>query len=358
MKLVFIGKLWGKGGAEKSLINVANSMNSLFGYDVVLVGMQNAILAFPKNPKIRLIKVCDCKSRIKLLIRLNRCIKLIKILKQEKPNIIITFGMVSPLYVGKLLKIKTIFSERGDPANSTNKGIVGFARRVIFPFVDGFVFQLESVKQYFNRKIQNKSIVIPNPVYIKYNDFPILKVRRNRIVNVGRLHKQKNQLLLLKAFKEISNEFPDLSLDIYGEDAGEEQNLKDYTNENGLSVRVNFKGVVDDIYNEIIDAKVFVLSSDYEGMPNALMEAMALGIPCVSTDCNPGGAKALIQSGFNGIIVKKNNVSELVHALQMLLTDSALAESIGKNAKKICYTNDLKTIMEKWNLFFEKVNCK
>src|SRR5699024_245151 len=219
---------------------------------------------------------------------------------------------------------------------------------IFFRFIDGFVFQTEGAKSYFSKTIQNKGIVINNPVFIKYNDFNLPDKRRKVIVNVGRLHTQKNQTLLINAFKNISNYFPEYKLEIYGE-GPLEYKLENQIKALDLTDKVTLKGTTNDLFAEIVDASLFVLSSDYEGMPNALMEAMALGLPCISTNCRPGGASELINDGKNGKITPIGSTEHLSHAMIDVLKHPLDAEKMGKKAKEICNTHSKENTFVFWD---------
>ena len=172
-------------------------------------------------------------------------------------------------------------------------------------------------------------------------------VERKEIVTVGRLEPQKNQKLLINAFSELAKKFPDYTLVIYGEGSLRKK-LEKYIESKGLKDRVFLPGAKNNIQEYIKDASLFVLSSDYEGIPNALIEAMAIGLPCVSTDCSPGGARELITNGENGVIVECRNSNELATAMARLLTDRESAKRMGTNAKKIYTRVDKNLVCNRW----------
>ena len=141
---------------------------------------------------------------------------------------------------------------------------------------------------------------------------------------------------------------------IYGE--GEKRNtLTTVVEELGIKNRVEMPGYTTDISERIKDASLFVLPSDFEGMPNALMEAMALGIPCVSTDCDGRGAAYLIKNEINGLLVPKGNVEALAIAMNRMLSDRVFAEDCGKQAHKICERLSPEIIYNQWEKFIAEV---
>jgi glycosyltransferase involved in cell wall biosynthesis len=316
--------------------------------------MENGQLAYPIHEAVD-IKYIPDRSPVALIRRLIRIKNITVLLKQIKPDIVICFGMLVGVIAPKLLGIKTIYSERGDPGSKTNEGLVGIIRSITFPWLDGFVFQVKGAKMYFSQNIQKKSVVIPNPVYMKYDDYTIPNKREKIIVNVGRLHHQKNQRLLISAFNEIAEEFPDYNLHIYGQDGGLESELKEYVHWLQLDKRICFMGTTSNLWDEILNASLFVLSSDYEGMPNALMEAMALGIPCVSTDCPPGGPAALIKHNENGLLCPINDVKSLMNCMRLMLKDRERAEKMALLAKEICYTHTVEKVMNQWRNYINQV---
>ena len=141
---------------------------------------------------------------------------------------------------------------------------------------------------------------------------------------------------------------------IYGE--GEQRSeLEKLAESLGISGHVLLPGNVQDIADKLEKSTMFVLSSDFEGMPNALIEAMALGLPCVSTDCPCGGPKYLIEQGKNGILVPVGDVDALSHAIRGLLSDPEKREQIGKNASTVCERLAPEKIYGQWEEFTEEI---
>ena len=159
--------------------------------------------------------------------------------------------------------------------------------------------------------------------------------------------------MLIEAFAQLSGEFGDYSLTIWGE-GPERANLEELIKELNMQDRIFLPGASDNVLEEIYDEGIFVLSSDFEGMPNALMEAMALGLPCISTDCPCGGPKDLIKNGENGILVPVGNVNHLATAMKELISDNKKAREMEKKAIEIRQYYDTNTTCSTWIAFFEK----
>ena len=216
--------------------------------------------------------------------------------------------------------------------------------------MNGLVFQSEGARDFFPEVVKHKSIVIHNSVNVPQDKYPIPAIRERRIINVGRLHPQKNQKLLINAFSKIAKSFPDYTLEIYG-DGELHDELQGRINLCGLVDRVILHPSRKDIWDCIYKASLFVLTSDYEGMPNALMEAMALGLPCISTDCRPGGARTLIEDGKNGFVVPLRQTDNLAQAMTLCLSNPELSEKLAVNARKLSETHSEKVLFDKWERF-------
>lgn len=326
------------------------------GHKVTIVSIRENNVVYETDKRINHRHIPDVE-RSKLLVKLNRFWKLRKCLKEIKPDIVISFWLQPAIFAAILSKpnnFKTIFSERGDPGDKEYNGALGAIRTVAFRFMDGFVFQTHGAKQYFTDSIQAKAVVISNPVYISRVDYPTPPRRRKSIVSVGRLHPQKNQRLLINAFSKIGSLFPEFILEIYG--TGNLKNdLLHQIEELSLKDRIFLKGTTKDLFNEIADASLFVLSSDYEGLPNALLEAMALGLPSISTDCRPGGAKDLIRHGINGLICPTGSQEELAVQITYMLQNEQDAERMGHEARNVCSTHSPEPILSKWDEFITAI---
>lgn len=348
MRIACVAYLHGAGGAERQIIMLANNL-ALQGEDVSLIVMVDYKSKYPISKAVNVIDLTYCEKEKGNKI-VNRFRALRKTYKELSPQITIHYWLQSAYLTAMMprwLTGKIIYSERGDPSDSEYSGFLGVIRTIAFKRMQGFVFQSEGAKDYFAETIKRRAIVIPNPISVPENEYvtPCEK-RKKKIVNVGRLHPQKNQALLIEAFSKLSSDFSEYSLEIFGDGVLREELIKKIKHLN-LENRVFLKGTTSNIYEEMYNASLFVLSSDYEGMPNALMEAMALGVPCVSTDCRPGGARALINDGENGFIVPIGNVDGLKCAMEKALRSDKLARMCILE-QQIRLTHSEKTIFKRW----------
>lgn len=166
--------------------------------------------------------------------------------------------------------------------------------------------------------------------------------------------RKKNYPMMIKAFREVIKSYPEQKLKIYG--AGpQHKELENLIIHLGLSPNVSLEGQTHDVPSVLSGAIGFLMTSDYEGMPNALMEAMAMGLPCIATDCPCGGPAELINNFDNGILVSINSESELSDAICSLIENRELANSIGNKARISMKLNDPRFIFSKWETFFNSV---
>ncbi len=185
----------------------------------------------------------------------------------------------------------------------------------------------------FPPHIRNKGVVIPNPLREGLPDVWSGE-RERKIAVVGRLEPQKNHAMLIRAFAGFVKKFPEYELCIFGK-GGLEQELKHMAKDLGIGEKVSFPGFRKNVLEIIRSYRMFVLSSDYEGIPNSLMEAMALGIPCIATDCPIGGPGLCIKDGENGILIPVGAYRELQTAMEKIAGNESLAKELGKNAEEI-----------------------
>lgn len=342
MKILFYLESLEKGGAERVTTNLANFFSC-----------KNEVFVVTKKAGENEYQLNDKVSRAVK----TKCHELRQYLLEIKPNIVIVMFAPSSIRMtmAKIgLNIPIIISERNDPNNFGGKKITKYIYQACMKLADGLVFQTKDAMKYYDFCKKPEKQIIYNPLDLNMFENIRREQVKNKIVTVGRLHKQKNQKLLIDAFKQIHIKYSDYYLEIYG-DGNLKLDLINYIEKNNLADCIFLKGEKSNVWQLIQDAKLFVLSSDYEGLPNALIEAMALGIPCVSTDCPCGGPKELIIDHYNGSLVPTNDVKTLSYAIEELLSNNDLMRKYSNNSIEIRKKVGNDEIYKQWYYFIEKV---
>lgn len=348
MKIIFVISAMNGGGAERVLATLANCYVQQ-GDEVTILMVAGDESAYLLDEKVNILSIGQ-PSHGNPLVQVKRLWVMRKYFKQHNDSVIVSFGTEINLFtiLSSLgLKNKAIVSERNDPNQCSYRKI----RDVVYSLCKGFVFQTEDAKKCFSDKVQKNSVVIPNPIR-KQLPMPFEGKREKKIAAVGRLEPQKNHALLLKAFAEFYKSYPEWELHIFGK-GKLEQTLKQQAQELGIENHLVFKGFRSDILETIRDYGMYVLSSDYEGISNSLMEAMALGLPCISTDCPIGGSALCIKDGENGLLVPVGDTVALQKAMETIAGDERLAAEFGKRAIDVRETFAEETIADMWHEYMK-----
>ena len=252
---------------------------------------------------------------------------------------------IAMLMAAKGLDVKTVFCERNHPVRPDMPANIMKIRDRIVSRCKAAVFQTEEEREYYTM-LRCPTAVIPNPLK---EGLPhrFEGERRHEIVNFCRLNKQKNIPLLMDAFACLHREYPDYTLRIYGR-GEEKENLLALTREKGLDSVVFFEDFAPDVHERIRDAAMFVCSSDFEGLSNSMLEAMAIGMPCVCTDCAGGGARMMIRDHVNGILTPVGDVEALYRGMKEIVENPALAESLSREAAKVRDQLSIEKIVDRW----------
>lgn len=344
------------GGAERVMTNLSSQFADN-GYQVTFVTSYPAEIEYQLNKKIKRFNLEEKQNNTSKISRnIGRIIRLRELIKEEKPDLLVTF-MGEPNFRGVIAKIglktKVVVSVRNDPNKEYGGKVMRFVGKVILPFADGCVFQTEDAKKWFPEKLQRKSTVIWNAVnedFYKILRSPV----KGLVVSCGRLQPQKNHKMLISAIKQVFENYPNVRLNIYGS-GNLESELTSYINELGMKNVITLKGQTSNVAEVLKKADIFVMSSDYEGMPNALMEAMASGVPCISTDCPCGGPKMLITDREEGILVNTNDEIGLAKAIEELLSNDNLKENLSIQAKNKAISFRSDAIFNQWVSYIERL---
>lgn len=279
----------------------------------------------------------------------HRFFRLQKFFRIHKDATILALSISADCFAalfGRTVRNKVVISERNDPNQYPDSVIYKKFRDFCFRLVDACVFQTQEACNYFPESVRKKGVIIPNPINNKIPEFERTEINKT-VMSTGRLKPQKNFPLLIKAFAGFSKSFSDYTLEIYG-DGYLHQELEDLASEFGVHSKVRFMPFTTDIFPVMAKASMFVMSSNYEGISNSMLEAMAIGVPTICTDCPVGGARQMIEDGVNGLLVPVGDVEALANAMCKVAADKDYAEMLGRNGHEIRKKYPIEVIARKW----------
>ena len=339
-----------RGGAERVISILANEY-AKDGWNVDIIMFLTNSVDYKLDKNIRLIDLTgNFKNRVQNVPYWISSFR--KYVKNEKPNIIVSFvARINVLVLIATLGLKSsvIVSERNDPARDGRSKMIDVATHFLYRKAKKVVFQTKYAKEYFRKQIQDTSVIISNPIVVTQK---VQKRQKHKIVSVGRLAEQKNQKMLINAFAEVEKKYPYYQLWIYGE--GNLRNeLEEEIDRLSLSEKVFLPGNVSDIHVQISDAEMFILSSNYEGLSNALLEAMMMGLPSISTDCP--GIREYIEDGVNGILVPIGDSQKLSSAILKLMENDLLRKNMGQRGMESVQKCERAFVIKEWKSVIEQI---
>ena len=343
--LILCSSLYG-GGAERVACHLANGLSERFR--VFLLYIQDKGETYPLRSDVEVVHMpvfrgpwqTAMESRIAFTRQLKRILRI-------RTSISFMFTM-NKINVRSKGTETVICSERNNPAKRDPEHL----REIegLYEAADHVVFQSATVRDLFSETVRSHCSIILNPVEISCERGK----GRRRIVNVGRLVPQKNQAMLIRAFGAFHRAHPDYTLSFYG--IGElSEDLQALAASLGLKDAVRFHGQVRNVHAAIADAEMFALSSDYEGLSNALLECMMMGLPCISTRCE--GSSDVIRSGENGLLVDVGSEEQMTAAMIRLADCPALREQLGAAAKKTAEQFKKELILEQWEALIRRLDA-
>lgn len=349
--LIFIDKI-SYSGASKIVCWVSNGLLRA-GIDVTLVTHQKQDAARMLDSRVHCIQL-EVGQGNRISRGLRSIAKLRKLIKSGDYGLCIGFLPTECFYMRvatAFLGVPMIVCERSDPY--LERGLIADIGRFSYRFADGAVFQTEGAKNFFPLSLQKRSVVIPNPAFQNKTAMIPYAQRGDTIAYSGRLHiRQKRQDVLLRAFSQVCKTNDSVQLVLYG-DGPDRQELKRLAINLHIDGRVHFAGRINNVEEAISSSKLLVLSSDYEGIPNVILEALQMGVPVVSTDCSPGGAALLIQNGVNGFLAKRDSVADLADKIQQVLDNTELAAQMAAHAPQITQRFREEDVLNEWIQYIE-----
>lgn len=343
------------GGAERVMTTLANGLCN--DMQVKIVTLTDDECFYPLDERVSVKGLGGNVNRKNKIAKafssvfggLKCFCRLRKTIKEYKPDTVISFLQSANGFIimGKMLwglKCKIIVSERCDPLARSRFN--RWFERNFYHKADVIVCQGEKAASFFKEKHRKKVVIIPNPVNAKAIPPLYTGERRKSIVGVGRLDGQKNFPLLINAFAKLSDKFSDYNLEIYG-GGTDQQKLQSLINDLGIQDRATLMGVKKNVFYSVADASLFVMSSDFEGFPNVLVEAMSSGLPVISTNFPTGIAQDIVKEE-NGIVIPVGDEKALVSAMEELLSNPERREKMSVENRKVLVQLNEESIIEKW----------
>ena len=346
MKIAFCYGNLQRGGAQRVICCLANDFLRR-GDQVSILTLNDGETEYELSPEVKVTGLGvsgDSANKWESIRRfLNTERKLSRWLAEEKPDAVLAFSskltmqlLLARAHSGPVL----ICSERANPAFRAESAATRMERRLLKK-ADGFIFQTQRVSLLFPPEMRERGTVIHNGLFspdIPEEPVPFARRRKKEICAVGRLeNEQKAYDVMLDAFALFREKHPEHVLHIYGS-GGSEAAIRAQAAALGLTDSVVLHGNLPHVIHEIKDMGMFVMTSRFEGMPNALIEAMACGLPCVCTDCDFGPAE-LIRDGESGLVVPVDDVTAIAAAMERIADDPALAEKLSRGALEIRQTH-------------------
>jgi GalNAc-alpha-(1->4)-GalNAc-alpha-(1->3)-diNAcBac-PP-undecaprenol alpha-1,4-N-acetyl-D-galactosaminyltransferase len=358
MRIALVISSLGMGGAERVMSLMANYWAAK-GWEITIITFDDGGSFYQLDARVNIVglKVRQDSSNVVIGLwnNLQRIQTLLGEIASLKPELVISFidqVNVLTILATRSLNLKVIVSERVDPTLHPISPIWDNLRRWTYPFAAKIVVQTPGAVNYFSQQVQLPSHIIPNPVIATTLEAPPIKNHRV-ILAMGRLTAQKGFDLLLKAFAKIAKQYPDWTLIIIGE--GElRPELEALRDKLKLKERVDFPGIIKSPQTAFDKANIFVLSSRFEGFPNALCEAMAHGLAVIATDC-PSGPREIIRDGIDGILVQRENVAALSAAMASLMVDEQKRHDLSTCATEIATRFGIEKIMAMWEELLAEV---
>lgn len=363
MRLTLIIYSLSSGGAERVMSTMANYWAGK-GWEITLLTFDNGIVPpfYDLDSRICHIPLGLAGESPNLITAIWNNLQRIRTLRtgiyNSKPDVVISFMNITnaiALLATRGLNIPVVVSERIDPARYPIGRIWEQMRQWTYPFADRIVVQTKGTLNYFSSKLQARTCTIPNPVLLQLKvKEPSDKLLGERsLIAMGRLDKQKGFDLLLQAFAQLKARYPEWTLMILGEGALRSE-LESLRNQLGLTERVHFLGQVKNPSKFLKQADLFILSSRFEGFPNALCEAMACGLPVISTDC-PSGPREIVRHDLDGILVPNEDVLALAAAMERLMSDEGYRKRLAARAPEVVERFTLEKVMGMWEAVISEV---
>lgn len=360
MRIGFLINDLSSGGAERATASLANYFVAQ-GEHVDIITFKDTESFYPLDSRVNiscahLANLDKSASAKRIYLTAKRIAKLRYLIRKKKLDVLIGMSFYMVWYAvlsTKFTRTKSVGTERTNPYTYKATKMHTLLRKTFYHFTNGYVFQTQKAADFFSKN-HKRDAIIPNAIYNeKIYSLSPPENREKTICGVGRLCQLKRFDILIESFALISKQIPDYTLVIYGEGEKREE-LQDLIYSLGLQEKISMPGAFHNAVEFVNNASVFVLSSELEGMPNALMESMSMGVPCVSTRCNMG-PEELIDDGVNGLLVNVNDKQQMAYAVLKVIKNNELARTLSENAVKLLDTNSIDKISNRWLEYLKSI---
>ncbi|RKI84192.1 glycosyltransferase family 4 protein [bacterium 1xD42-87] len=354
----YIGSLR-KGGAERVFVNLADYFQTE-GYRVVMVTQYQREDEYDLPDGIERIlsdigeEKVSASRVVNFFRRLN---KLHVIWKEQEADLVLScIGKNNFMTVVTTMgtKTKAVVSVVGEAKEEYPSRGMRMLADFLFSRAAGVILQTERSRSFFCRKVGEKAVILPNSLNPAFIRPRYEGAREKRIVSVGRMDANKNHEMQLRAFAVLKDKYPEYSLEIYG-DGELRSHIEETAAGLGIAERVFLPGVVQDVAARIWRASLFLLTSYSEGVSNALIEALALGLSVIATDVPSGGTEELMEDGVNGLVIPAGDQTALTRAMDRLLGDADYADRLGREAAGIQQRLAPGRVNPMWKDYFEEI---
>lgn len=336
------------GGAER-VISILSNKFVAQNIDINIYTWYKTEIFYPIDSRVRIHQIPIESGKSSFLGQMKWFRNQIK----QKPTDVI-LGFLAPFNILTRfstlgISVPVLVAERNDPyfVSPSCNGFWKIIRNLAYKMSDGVLVQTAVNKKHFPKYIQKKSTIIYNPVNFSAEKIGLAlsTFKRKEIVSVTRLEKQKNIAMLIDAFNSFRKSHPDYKLTIYGE-GQERARLEQKIKKLNLTGIVLLPGKDPNVHEKMVEATMFVMASNFEGMSNSLIEAMCLGLPCISTKVS--GAIDLIDNYKNGILIDVGDTYGMTKAMEFVADNFAEREMISRNASKLFEMLNVDAISEQW----------
>lgn len=346
----------GRGGAERVTVNVANHLEEL-GWNVTILPFQPEIDEYSVNASVTVDRGMP-QGGSAVLRGLQKQRHIMQSIRRARPDVVVSLDAgLDHLALSRFVQnYDLVSSVVTDPAWMFD---VGRVKRILLRRAlrksSRIIFQSNGAMQFFEPAIRAKGVIIDNPLVdgLVHNDTPF-EERKKEVVTFGRMIPVKRLDVLVRAFAEFHVAFPDYTLTLIGRGPEKDATVA-LAQELGIAASVNFEDFRTDVHERIRDSAMYVSSSDIEGVSNAMLEAMALGLPCACTDASPGGTREIIERFETGVLADKGDSASLAKAMSAIAGDANRANQMIRNGSRLVQELDTTVVNGKWVDVFESV---